>query len=416
MRRRRQNHAKDIFRAGAVARLLREAYCLILPGGDDRADVAVLGFLVMSRTARSGVWLGALGLGLLQVVGTFGAADNQPGRRAVDVLAVVLVLTGPVVLLGRHRWPLVAAVVSVAAADVYVGFGYPYGPIFVSVVVALFTAVQAGSRRWVWWIAGAGYAGHVAAMVVDPRGDGANGTHLAVVAGWLVVVLAISETVRVRRERELEVERFAVEEQERRVGEQRLALARDLHDILGHNLSLINVQASVALHLLDAQPERARPALAAIKEASRESLHGLRTALGLLRGGDEAPRAPAPGLADVDVLIARVRASGVVVRLERQDPPASLPSSVELVAYRIVQEALTNVTRHARAQAVTVRLGYQGGMTIEVTDDGIGGAALAGDGILGMRERAGALGGTVEAGPCLGGGFRVAARLPVDAS
>jgi signal transduction histidine kinase len=363
------------------------------------------------------VWASALAIGLFQVVGTLGAADNQPDRKAIDAVALVLVLLGPAALAVRDRWPLIAVAVAMAAAGVYIGLGYPYGPVFVSVVVALFTAVQAGYRRSTWLLAALGYGGYLVATLFDPTpGPGPGAAHMALVAGWLAVVLAVSELVRTRRERVAELARAEEEEERRRLGEQRLRMAQELHDVLAHNISLINVQAGVALHLIDEQPDQARTALANIKEASRDALHELRTALDILRHGD-APRSPAPRLADLDTLVAGVRAGGLDVRVERDGSPGPLPSAVELAAYRIVQEALTNVTRHAQAHAVTVRLGYGDGVTVEVVDDGIGGAADIGtggpgNGIAGMRERAAALGGSVEAGSLPGGGFRVVAHLP----
>jgi signal transduction histidine kinase len=410
-------------------------YCGLRPQADDvGARPAYLAG--MGTKSRSAVWLSALGIGLFQVVGSFGAADNQPDRRAIDLLAVVLVLVGPVALAGRDRWPLGAVAATIGSAVVYVGLGYPYGPIFVGVVVALFAAVQAGHRRATWALAAAGFVGFVVAHLLDPRAEGGpEVVHLVLVAGWLVVVLAVSEVVRVQRQRAADLERAAHEERQRRIGEQRLRLAQELHDVLAHNISLINVQASVALHLMDEEPEQARPALATIKEASREALHELRTALDLLRrgdgagegrgggggdgggGGQAAPRAPEPRLSDLDALVAGVRAGGLDVRVEGGSPPSPLPAAVELAAYRIVQEALTNVTRHARARSATVRLTYGDGVTVEVLDDGVGGPTDAGNidqgnGILGMRERAAALGGSVEVGPRPGGGFRVAAHLP----
>ncbi len=232
-----------------------------------------------------------------------------------------------------------------------------------------------------------------------------------------MVVLAVSEVVRTRRDQAAQRERAEADERQRRVDEERLRLAQDLHDVLAHNISLINVQASVALHLLDDDPEQARPALATIKDVSKDALHELRTALDLLRRGavDEAPRSPTPRLADLDALVAGVRAGGLDVRLEQIDHhhrPCPPPS--KSAVYRIVQEALTNVTRHAHARTVTVRLGYDDGVTIEVTDDGRGGPAEPGNGIRGMKERAAALGGTADAGPVPGtaGGFRVTAHLP----
>ncbi len=368
----------------------------------------------MTTRPRSAVWLSALGIGVFQVVGTFGASDNQPERRAVDAVAIALVLVGPAALARRDRWPLVAVAVAAGAADLYIGLGYAFGPVFVSVDVALFGAVQAGHRRSTWALAAAGYAGFVVALLRDPRAD-PGALHLALVAGWLVMVLALSEVAKGRRERFAEAERAEHEERQRRVSEQRLNLAQELHDVLAHNISLINVQASVALHLMDEQPDRARPALVTIKKASHEALRELRTALDILRDG-AAPRAPAPRLTDLPALVAGVRAGGLDVRLDHDGEAPALPAAVELAAYRIVQEALTNVTRHARARTATVRLtfpeGEGAGVFVEVADDGVGGSPEPGNGIVGMRERAQALGGTVEAGPCPDGGFRVAARLP----
>ncbi len=370
----------------------------------------------MGSKGRGAVWATALGIALFQVIGSFGAADNQPERKAIDALALLLVLAGPAALAVRDRFPLAAAAVAVGAADVYVASGYPYGPIFVSVVVGLFVAVQAGRRRATWALAAAGYVGFVVAHLVDPRAGSSGLLHLALVAGWLVVVLAVSEVVRTRRDQAAQRERVERDERQRRVDEERLRLAQDLHDVLAHNISLINVQASVALHLLDDDPEQARPALATIKEVSKDALHELRTALDLLRRGgadDEAPRSPTPRLADLDALVAGVRSGVLDVRLVHDGtPPPTLPAPVESAAYRIVQEALTNVTRHAHARTVTVRLGYADGVTIEVTDDGRGGPAEPGNGIVGMKERAAALGGTADAGPSPDGGFRVTARLP----
>lgn len=358
----------------------------------------------------------ALAIGVFQVVGSYGAAGNQPDRRAMDAVALVLVVAGPLALAWRDRWPLVGAAVSMGAADVYLARGYPYGPIFLGVIVALFTAVQAADRRAAWSVTAAGYLGFVVASLIDRRRTAFSAVHLALVAGWLVVVLAVSEVVRIRRDQVSERERLVHEERQRELSEQRLGLAQELHDVLAHNISLINVQASVALHLIDEHPEQTRPALTNIKEASRDALHELRTALDLLRNVEDAPRAPAPRLADLETLVAGVRASGLEVRLEGDVTVPVLPAAVELAAYRIIQEALTNVTRHAQARAVTIHLAYEEGVTVEVTDDGIGGVVGVGNGIVGMRERAVALGGHLEAGPRLGGGFRVLARLPVGSS
>lgn len=365
------------------------------------------------RLPRPVVLLSALGVGIFQVAGTFGAAHEQTDRKAVDALAIALVLVGPIALSMRDRRPLLVMAASVMAADVYIGLGYPYGPVFVSAAVSLFVAVQAGRRRGAAILGTVGYVGYIIASSVDPKADdGLRLAHFALVAGWLAVLLTISELVRVRRAQSAERQRIAQDDERRRVAEQRLLLAQELHDVLAHNISLINVQASVALHLIDDKPEQARPALLNIKVASHDALQELRTALDVLRRGEAAPRAPAPTLDDLDSLITGVRASGLDVQTEVDGFARPFPAAVELAAYRIVQEALTNITRHARARHVTVRLGYHDAVDIEVLDDGVGGVAQTGNGILGMRERAAALGGSVDAGPRHGGGFRVAAHLP----
>jgi len=225
-------------------------------------------------------------------------------------------------------------------------------------------------------------------------------------------MLAIAELVRVRHMQSAERRRLAEQDERRREDQQRLLLAQELHDVLAHNISMINVQASVALHLIDEQPDRARPALVNIKAASHDALQELRAALDALRHGEDAPRAPAPTLADLDGLVDSVRAGGLDIHVTIDGPVEPLPSAVELAAFRIVQEALTNVTRHARARDVSVHLEYADGVTIEVLDDGVGGSPSAGNGIVGMRERAMALGGSVIAEPQPGGGFLVAAHLP----
>jgi signal transduction histidine kinase len=364
------------------------------------------------RLPKRAALLSALAVGVFQVMGTFGAAQDQPDRRSIDALAVALALVGPAALSLRTRWPLVAVAASMVAADVYIAIGYPYGPIFVSVAIALFVAVQAGQRRQATAFAVCGFIGFIIASAIDPRADGVGVVRFALVAGWLTMLLTVSELYRVRRAQAAERQRVADDDERRRVAEQRLMLAQELHDVLAHNISLINVQASVALHLIDEKPEQARPALLNIKTASHDALQELRTALDVLRHGEAAPRVPAPRLDDLKSLVAGVSASGLDVRVEIEGAVRPLPAAVELAAYRIVQEALTNITRHARARHVTVRLGYGDALDIEVYDDGVGGVPGVGNGIVGMRERAVALGGSVEAGPRTSGGFRVVAHLP----
>jgi signal transduction histidine kinase len=197
--------------------------------------------------------------------------------------------------------------------------------------------------------------------------------------------------------------------------QERLAIARDLHDVVAHNISVINVQANTALHLMDRQPERARAALTAIHEVSRQALGELRSVLGVLRAdGTDLPLVPSPGLDRLGELAAHARAAGITVRVEQEGASRPLPAGVEGAAYRIVQEALTNTVRHSGGSTATIHLRYDAcALTIEVDDDGRAvHPPREGNGVAGMAERARALGGTLDAGPGPGGGFRVLARLP----
>jgi signal transduction histidine kinase len=230
------------------------------------------------------------------------------------------------------------------------------------------------------------------------------------------VVLVVAEAVRIRRSQLAEAARSREEATLRRASEERLRIARELHDVLAHSISVINVQASTALHLIDARPEQARDALSAIKQASKEALTEVRSVLGVLReAGEEAPRSPAVGLGRLDDLVASTSAAGVNVSSRTVGTPRRVPDGVDAAAFRIVQEALTNVTRHAGDATATITLAYGAAeLTIFVDDDGraTGPGFASGNGLRGMRERAESLGGRLEAGPKPSGGFRVLARLP----
>ncbi|GAA1110841.1 sensor histidine kinase [Nocardiopsis composta] len=246
------------------------------------------------------------------------------------------------------------------------------------------------------------------------------------IAAWMAVVLALGEIARSRNaylreveERAAEAERTREEEGRRRATEERMRIARELHDVIAHNISLINVQAAAAAHRRD--PDRAYAALDAIKDTSKETLREVRATLGVLRqvdedGGGGAPVEPAPTADRIGELVEAARRAGLDARLTVQGEPAQESSAqAGLAAYRIVQEALTNVRRHAGASSVRVVVGHAPGeLSVEVADDGTGGAAppAEGNGLRGMRERAAALGGGFTAGPRPGGGFLVRAVLP----
>jgi signal transduction histidine kinase len=240
------------------------------------------------------------------------------------------------------------------------------------------------------------------------------------VAAWLLVLLAVAELIRVRGQRAAAAARSREDQLQRRTSEERVRIARDLHDVLAHNISVINVQANTALHLMDRQPDRAREALTSIHEVSKQALAELRTVLGVLRAdGDAAPRSPSPGLAHVGDLVSAVRTTGLDARLVVRGEPVQLPSDVDLAGYRIVQEALTNTSRHSTSTVAEVMVSYQPeGVAIQVDDTGPAQQRPAaeglgtGNGITGMTERAEALGGTLSAGRRADGGFRVQAWLP----
>jgi signal transduction histidine kinase len=285
-------------------------------------------------------------------------------------------------------------------------------------VLGLVASMVQGERLAAIAAALALYAGHFLEMWLLDLDPGVSWGSLVGVASWLIVTLTVGELLRMVMERRRESARAREEERRRRADEERLAIARDLHDVLAHSISLINVQAGVALHLIDEQPEQARTALAAIKEASGEALREVRSALGTLRGaGESAPRAPAPSLTRLGELVAGTESTGLRVDVQVTGRQRPLPVEVDQAAFRIVQEALTNVRRHAEAEAATVRLDYgEEELEVGVEDDGrgpVGGSAGDGSGIDGMRERASALGGRFEAGARPEGGFRVRAHLPI---
>jgi signal transduction histidine kinase len=296
------------------------------------------------------------------------------------------------------------------------------------VLISLYSAVAYSHRpRWQVWTAAIGVAALLNLIRITSDFDLSRSvTGLLLDSGWMLIALLLGEAMRNRHAlaheaelRALEAERTRHEEAQRRVVEERLRIARELHDILAHTLALINVQAGVAAHVLDQQPEQAREALTHIKTASRATLQELRALVGVLRAGDEpAPLAPAPGLDSLDELVDAVRDAGLTVDLQVARSNGPLPATVDVTAYRILQEALTNSIKHAGRGIVHV-LVRQEGPTLELDVTDRGGVAPtvradgSGQGIPGMRERAAALGGSLEAGPVPGGGFRVHATLPV---
>jgi signal transduction histidine kinase len=368
----------------------------------------------------------AVVVGAVTVGGSLAVAHNAPLGGPLPWPAVALLVGTSAVLVVRRRHPAGVVLVTLVSAVIYPHLtGAAGGPFLLPLMVAVYTAAALGLRAW----AAAAAVGFLVVFVVFGVLRGAvPGEALPIVPGWLVAVLIAGEVTRSRREYRAEAERRAAEaertreeEARRRATEERLRIAREVHDVLSHSISMINVQAGVAVHLLDTKPEQARTALVAIKQASKNALRDLRATLGVLRDVDEqdGARVPAGGLHRLDELVAGAEAAGLHLEIMTRGEPRELPAGVDLAAYRIVQESVSNIVRHAGTTAGTVLLQFRSGelvVTIE-NEPGTRGAAEspgARNGIRGMRERAEALGGELEAGPRPGGGFRVRARLPLD--
>ena len=347
--------------------------------------------------------------------------------RGLLALGYALALLHTLPLAARRRFPGAVLGLCVASGLAVAALGLSPIVLGLAILVAVYSVAAYGER----WVSLAGLAaaevGSVAVQLTPGRFQAptvvSNG--LVIGAAWLLghfVGVRRAYTARLE-ERTAELEQAREELARRAVTEERLRLARELHDVVAHAMSVIAVQSGVGAHVASTQPEEAAKALAAIEATSRAALTELRRLLGVLRQDSEpqGDLSPVPGLADLDSLLAEVAKAGLGVRLRVEGTPSPLPAGVDLSAYRIVQEALTNVVKHAgpaRAQ-VTIRYCDQE-VTVEVTDDGRGVGALAGDGragtghgLIGMRERVAAFDGDLEVGPRAGGGFRVAARLPL---
>ncbi len=340
---------------------------------------------------------------------------RNPG--VTTAVTAVLALAGPLALLliRRYPGPVVAFVAAAACADLLLdGTGRPP---YLALAFAIVIAVARGARVWAWisvavcWV-GAVTVGIVLNLDLRPA-------TIAVTTLGILIVFGIGESMRTRREHYEEFRRVVAQRKQSEVQAERVRIARELHDVLAHSLSQINVQAGVGLHLMQAQPDKAAEALASIKETSKTALDEVRSVLGILRaeGGQnpEAPLVPEPDLSRLPGLVASVTAQGVAVDLRSEVTEA--PQAVQLAVYRIVQESLTNVVRHSGAQRARVSVTVaDGSYVVAVDDDGSGpdpASAEGGRGLLGMRERAELLGGTLHTGPSALGGFAVVARIPM---
>ena len=366
----------------------------------------------------------AAGMSVLQVGAwaAMSARHASSSHTSADVLAYVFLAAGAVALVARRRYP--APVLAIALVTTLAAPRLGALPAWLVLIAAFVNAVLFRER---WAAIAALVIGYVVSVwppwLIGSPGHTPAAVALGLLAG-LIALLSGAELYRARSQRTLALRRSREEEARRQASDERLAIARDLHDVVAHNISVINVQAKTALHLMDRQPERAREALTAIHEVSSQALGELRSVLGVLRADETgAPLAPSPGLDHLGELAGHARSAGIAVTVVSEGPARTLPVDVDVAAYRIVQEALTNTVRHSGGSSASVRVSYaEDALMIEVADDGAvigsrgagpdGFTGGGGNGLAGMTERARALGGTLEAGPRPSGGFRVLARLP----
>jgi signal transduction histidine kinase len=345
----------------------------------------------------------------------------EPGAGPADA---ALALAGCLALVAWRRAPLAALLVSTACMLVVMVHAQPGpSPVF-PVLVSVFATVRAG-HRVAPALAGAAFLG--ATLAAGPPGDGGPVDDLenaSLMLGWFVAAGVVATVTRHRQayleeveQRAAEAERTREEAALRRAGEERLRIARELHDSLTHSISIIKVQAGVAVHVARRRGEEVPPALLAIQEASGDAMRELRATLEVLRDQGPGDDAAASGLDRLDDLVERARSTGLPATVTICGVPRDLPDEVDRAAYRIVQEALTNVSRHAGGAAAAVRIDYADrDLVVRVDDDGKAdpeAPPVPGTGLLGMRERVTALGGRLRAEPRPGGGFTVCAELPL---
>jgi len=350
------------------------------------------------------------GFAVCLVFGTFGAAALQGDRfRALDFWAFLLVVLAATAALALRRTaPVWGLTGTMAAVSGYLLAGYPYGPVQLCMMIAMFEVARQRPLRTS--LLACGLAAGVASATVLARlfGEVQSPALLALAwTGWIVLPWSLGALVHVlaaareRTRREL-VARVALEE--------RMRMAGEVHDVAGHGFAVVAMQAGVALLVFDEQPDQARRSLEAIQATSATSLTELRSMLDAFHPRER-------GLASLGDLVEQVRAGGLPVELDMENPDTALANDVEAVAYRVVQESLTNVLRHAGPTKAGVRIARLGDeLLVQVLDRGRGSPRPSphqGRGLTGMRSRVEAVGGRFEAGPREGGGFRVAAHLPL---
>jgi signal transduction histidine kinase len=364
---------------------------------------------------------GLVVLALIQLT----AAPHENHRRA-SALAVALVVAVVFPLVWRRRWPLAVSAISAVPLIVFLALDFRPTLVVVAPLIGLFYIGLRGDRSVTVTVGIVAVVVGTVAIVAVAGGSFLQGRTLTF-AAVLAFPLAVGDAVASRRAYVAELvyraeraEQTREEEAERRVEQERLRIARELHDVVAHTISTINIQAGVAKHLLGKDPAQAEVALGAIKDASSDALAELRSMLGVLRSSD-APLQPAPGLDDVSDLIADMRAAGLDVQLEvTGERPPGLDDALQLAAYRIIQEACTNVIRHAGSAPTCVQIAYRS-RSLELAVRNAPPALIAARpatqpgataGIAGMRERVGIVGGRLSTGQAPDGGFEVRAEIP----
>ena len=352
--------------------------------------------------------------------------DDVPANRAPDALSVLLTVASTAPLAVRRRYPLAVLAVCLAGVLALVAVRYAVGAAPLGAIIAFYTVAAVGSRR-------TGRRGLVVLVVglavlaalrpIDLSAEGVLVNCALLVGGWVLGTgtrerHALHEAQVLEAERRVELER---ERGSRAAAEERLRITRELHDVLGHAMSVMVVQAGVAEHLLDTQPSQAREAIARIGSTGRSSLREMRQLLRTTRDTTDASGLrPQPGLADLPALVAQVEAAGLPVEMRPAGSAGDTPPGVELAVYRLVQEALTNTLKHAGPARARVRVSHpHGAVEVEVVDDGRGPGpegAGGGHGLIGMRERVAVYAGELVTGAAPDGGFRVWARFPLPGS
>jgi signal transduction histidine kinase len=395
-------------------------------------------FLRRNPTWVDSFWAVALfGISCVSITNVNGAGDQQ-GSSLAPALPIAVVLSTVVAL--RRRMPEKMLVLAVAAGLAQLVLDVPSAPEDFAMLVIIYT-VAADGARWAsrFALIGGLCAGTLSQLRWPATEAGGLGGVLIAIFQTVPFALAwvLGDSIRTRRAYLAQLEERAARlEKEREaqakvaVAAERARIARELHDVVAHNVSVMVVQADGAAYVMDTAPDQARKALETISGTGRQALAEMRRLLGVLRTGEHqegGEYVPQPDVEQLDDLIEQCRTSGLPVDFKVEGTPRPLPSGVELTAYRIVQEALTNTRKHGGPNAgASVRLVYfDDGLGLLVEDDGKGaphelyeegGADGQGHGLIGMRERVGMVGGTLDAGPRPGGGFRISALLPLKAA